>query len=76
MALIKHGDVPEELFTIHLIKLAHDVLDRVVETGNDDMLNGVHPAIGRTDDLVEDHECGLERRKLDERLDRLGIHLL
>ena len=69
-------DAPEELFAIHLVKFAHDIFDRVVETGNDDMLDGIHPAIRRTDDLVKDHKCRLERRELDERLDRLGVHLL
>ena len=76
MTCTEYTDAPEELFTIHLIKLAHDVLDRVVEAGNHDMLDGIHPAIRRTDDLVENHECGLKRRELDERLDRLGVHLL
>ena len=36
----------------------------------------VHTAIRRTDGLVENHERHPERRELDRRLGRLGVHLL
>lgn len=39
------------------------------------MFNGIHAPICRTNYLVQDGESGLERRKFDQRLDRLGIDL-
>ena len=36
---------PKELFTVHLVKLPHDMFYCIVETGDDDMLDGIHTAV-------------------------------
>src|SRR6266849_1540173 len=56
----RHADAPKELFTVHLVKLAHDIFNCIIETGNDDMLDGVHAAVSCTNNFVEDHECRLK----------------
>ena len=51
---------PEKFFSVHLVQLAQNVLDRVVEPGDDDMLDRVDSSICCTDDFVEDCEGRLE----------------
>lgn len=43
-----------------------DVLDRVVEFGDDDVVQGVHAAIGGLDGVVQRQEGGLEAGQLNE----------
>src|SRR5216684_3533578 len=56
----RHTDAPEELFTVHLVKLTHDILNCIVETRNDDVLDGVHAAVRCANNLIENHECRLK----------------
>ena len=37
--------VPEELFTIHLIKLTQDILNGILETRYNNMLNRIYAAV-------------------------------
>lgn len=57
--LTRH-DPPEEFFTVHFVQFAYDVLDSIVQSWNDDVFDSVHSPIGRSNDLVEYGECGLE----------------
>jgi hypothetical protein len=50
---------PEELLPIHLIQLAHDVLDRIVQPWYNNVLDGIYSSIGSADDFIEDSECCL-----------------
>lgn len=59
--------VPEELLAILLVELRDNVLDGVLVARNDDVLNGVHSAVGQLDHLIQNHEGGLQRFKTRER---------
>ena len=67
---------PEEFLSVHFIQLAHDVFDRVFQSGYHDMFDSIDSPIRCSDDLIEDHECSLEGGKLDQRLDCFRIDLL
>ena len=67
---------PEELFSVHLIQLTCDVLDRILQSRDDNVLDSVDSTIGCTDDLIEDHERRLEGSELDQSFDRLGVDFL
>ncbi len=59
--------VPEEFFAIRLIQFADDILDGIVKSGNNDMLDSIYTSIGDTDDLVQNHESRLQRCDFYER---------
>ena len=59
----RRNEVPELEYDnepVHLVEFGIDVFDRVIQTRDDDMLDGVDTAVGRADDLVQDGECCLE----------------
>lgn len=51
---------PEELFTLHFIKLGDDVSDGVLNLRNDHMLYGVDAPIGHFDGFVQSDEARLQ----------------
>ena len=46
---------------VHLVELRVDVLDSVVEFGDDDVLDSIDTSIGSADNLIKNGERSLER---------------
>merc|ERR1712168_1764893 len=58
----------EELFSFQLVKLGDNVRQGALNLGNDDVLDGVDPAVSDLDDLVQSDERRLQRSQLDQQL--------
>jgi hypothetical protein len=69
-------DSPEEFFPIHLIEFAHYVLDRVFQSWDNNVFDGIDTPIRRPYNLVKNGESCLKGRQFDQCLNRLGIDLL
>lgn len=51
--------IPEELLTILLVEFRDNVLDGVLVTRDDNVLNGVHSAVGQLDHLIQNNKGSL-----------------
>jgi len=54
-------NTPEELLPIHFIKLTQDILDSILQSRYNNMLNCVHAPICSANDLIQDGKGCLER---------------
>lgn len=65
----RRSSIPEELLTILLVEFRDNMLDGVLVTRDDDVLNGVHSAVGQLDHLIQNYEGSLlgqyERQRLE-----------
>ena len=60
LLLVLHLLEPEEFLPVTLIKLGDNVGNGVLNLGDDNVLNGVHTAVGQLDHLIQNQKGGLQ----------------
>lgn len=59
VSLFELCNIPEELFSIHLVQLAHNILDRILQSWDNHMLDRINTSISCADNFVQDRKCRL-----------------